>query len=161
MSKNAAMTKRSVQRARRGGLQFDLMIVFMVLFWASQTLRPFQSPNGCEKESLCDAVFFPEHDSQQRHATDSNHRPRGRLGDGRDGNSVGELDSRDEVRVHQGSGGGVVFANRVDSAAGFGSPREEEVVARHRESAGIAQPRDETGVDNGSGGGVVFTNGVG
>jgi hypothetical protein len=29
-----------------------------------------------EKEFLCDAVFFAEHDSEQRHAADGNHRPR-------------------------------------------------------------------------------------
>jgi hypothetical protein len=32
-----------------------------------------------EKEFLCDAVFFAEHDSEQRHAADGNHRPRRRL----------------------------------------------------------------------------------
>jgi hypothetical protein len=46
--------------------------------------------SGCEKVFLCDAVFFPVHQSEQRYAAHCNHRPRRRLWDGRDGESVGE-----------------------------------------------------------------------
>jgi len=35
MAESAAMPRRSAQRARCSGLEFDVMIVFMVLFWLS------------------------------------------------------------------------------------------------------------------------------
>jgi hypothetical protein len=34
MAESAAMPTRSAQRARCSGLQFDVVIVFIVLFWA-------------------------------------------------------------------------------------------------------------------------------
>jgi len=45
--------------------------------------------------TACDVAPFPEHDSEQRHAAHSNHRPRGRLGDGRHGESAGAAQPRD------------------------------------------------------------------
>ena len=47
--------------------------------------------DGSQKEFLSGAVFFPEHDSEQRHAAHSNHRPCRRLGDRRKGQTVGTI----------------------------------------------------------------------
>jgi hypothetical protein len=69
---------------------------------------------------------FSVHDSEQSHATQRNHRRWRRLGDGRDGESVGFVKPRDQVGVDHGSRGSVVFAERASA----GELRYEEVVAQ-------------------------------
>jgi hypothetical protein len=51
----------------------------------------------------------PEHDSERRHAAHCNRRPRRRLGDGRDGESLRVVQPREEAGVDHGSRRGVVF----------------------------------------------------
>ena len=69
--------------------------------------------------------------------------------------SEGSLQPCDEAGANRGSGGSVVFANRVAVEV-----RHEEGVAQHRESGGKVQPCDEAGANRGSGGSVVFANRV-
>jgi hypothetical protein len=84
---------------------------------------------GNRRGTLCDAVFFPVHDSEQRQSADTNHRPCRRFRDTDNSESNRTVRDWDQVGVHRSSRDCAVDPNCVRMGAAGGVVSDEEFVA--------------------------------
>jgi hypothetical protein len=100
--------------------------------------RRHHPPSRFDEECLRGAVFFPVHDSEQRHAAHCNHRPCRWLGHRRNSQCEGPRQPSDEAGVNGGSRGGelysptVLLSSSLTNSCGWAFPATPNSTPHHR-----------------------------